>query len=280
MVTSRLTKVKFFPRPHEMHNVWGHGLETGVINRATIYPLVIQDEGLGDPASYESNPEHTSFASYTGPNCYPESRVNNVITELNFSLTKDALVTDNLNQIKCAFMPIFTSFETDLTASDELSGHNIKSLLELTSESTDRQAYGNNNTVKMIEPYTNSTLLGDDVPDLTTNQKMEGVPFTPGDYYDALQYFTNAGKLKAVQGGLKWFTLTKNKPFKKVKIRLRSKTKRMNPYTFAGVLCYVPEVGNANQYHVAADTTNVTHVRVEARVRFNEWNDQFSTSKI
>ncbi len=111
-------------------------------------------------------------------------------------------------------------------------------------------------------------------------QPIEAVNFNPGTYYDAIHYMTIAGKLRNITGGLKWFTLTKERPFRTFKIKLRSKVKRMNPYTFFGVLTGVPPVDTFDQIPLAADTTNVTHVHVDWTVRYNEWNENFDFEKI
>ncbi len=111
-------------------------------------------------------------------------------------------------------------------------------------------------------------------------QALEGVAFSIAAYYNMLQYQTNAGMLKKSQGGLKWLTLTPNRPIAKIKIRQRSSTKRMNPYTFFGVFIEVPSVGSTDQYAVAADTTAIDHVYCDAFVRYNEWNQDFDFRKV
>ena len=45
-----LMKQKWFPRPHNLQHSWVHDIESGVVNQATIYPIVIHDEGLGTPS--------------------------------------------------------------------------------------------------------------------------------------------------------------------------------------------------------------------------------------
>ncbi len=111
-------------------------------------------------------------------------------------------------------------------------------------------------------------------------QLLEGVAFVINDYYDMLQYKTNAGKLKAVQGGLKWITLTKNRPYRDIYFKIRSKTKRMNPYTFFGCLFTVPPGGTHRCKSVVGDTTAITHVFIDAHVRYNEWNSEFNMKRV
>ncbi len=89
-VVSRMVKTKIYPRPHNMVHSWGHGLESAVVNQGTIYPILMNDEGLGTPSAYESNPKNAAFVEAAEPNCFPESRVDLVISELTLALTKPA----------------------------------------------------------------------------------------------------------------------------------------------------------------------------------------------
>ncbi len=277
----RLMKTVWFARPHSKSNVWGHGLETGVVNQTTIYPLIMYDEGLGTPSDYEANPEHASFIEAAEPNCYPESRIDNVFAKVRFSLTKAALETDKLHMVRGAFMMIHTAFKEDLEANDELSGLDISEILELDKEATDRQAYPLWNDVDMpdVGPV-NFALLPTNVPSLVTDQSIEGVAFSTDTYYDALSYFTNSGKLKAVASGLKWFTLTKDRPYKEFKLFIHRKNKFMNPYSAMMCLIHFPKVDDKEQLHVVADTTNVNHVRVDMSYRYYEWNGQFNMKRV
>ncbi len=111
-------------------------------------------------------------------------------------------------------------------------------------------------------------------------QTIEGVVFDINLYYDNLHFMTTAGKLKSVQGGLKWVTMTRDRPVKKFRIKLRSKVKRMNKHTFMGVLTTCPSAGNRFQYHSAAETTDVNHVVVTMHTRYNEWHQDFNFRKI
>ncbi len=122
--------------------------------------------------------------------------------------------------------------------------------------------------------------LPTNVPGLDTGQGIEGVAFQTSVYYDAINFFTNSGKLKKVQSGLKWFTLTKNRPFREFKLFIHPKNKFMNPFSFMGCLINVPPVATFEQSAVAADTTNVNHVRVDIQTRYLEWNGEFNMKRI
>ncbi len=275
-----MMKTKWWPRPHDMKVSWMHRLEASTTKHFTILPMCMYDEGLGAPSTYNANNEHTSFAEYGGPNCFVDSRINLILAKLTFSLKKALVVTDGVHAINVCFMPIFTSFE-DYGVTDELSSIKIEDVLELTTETTDRQGYPLYNDQKMDEKFANSALLHADMPGLTTTQVLEAVAFDVNSYYDTLNYRTIAGKLKTCQGGLKWMTLTRNKPVKTVKIKLRPKTKRMVPYNFFGVLVGVPKVGQYEQIPTVGETTaDVNHVNVDAKVRYYEWQQGFNMEKL
>jgi len=106
-------------------------------------------------------------------------------------------------------------------------------------------------------------------------QNIEAVAFAEGTYYDALHYFTNGAKLVKCQGGLTWRTLTKTKPVTTINIRMRPKTKRQVPYSFFGIMLFVPKSGDFSQYMSIADTTDITHVYARLKIRYNEWHQDF-----
>lgn len=280
MANYKLMKDKWFPLPHNTQHSWAHGLETGAANQSTIYPLVMYDEGLGSPSGRDTNPEHASFTEVSYPNVHVDSRVNSVFAVLELSLTKEALETDKLTAMRVGVMPIFTSFLENLTAKDEKSTMEIEDVLELQHEDTDRQCYPLFNGIKMTEKFTNSALLSASVPGLTTTQVLEGVTMDYDSYYDCLHYYTNGKKLKSSQGGLKWYTLTRQHPRVKIGIKLRSKTKYANPYMFFGVGVHVPAADNIYQIPPADDVTNVNHLFADIRWRFNEWNSKFNFEKV
>ncbi len=273
-------KTAWYPRPHDMRHSWANSLESTADNQGTIYPILMYDEGLGNPSAYEANPENAAFVTTDSPNCYPESRIESVITQFNISMGAIAF-DDNIPAIRVGYMPIMMAFKEPYIAIDELTSEEVQDVLELTTESTDRQGYPLWNTINMAEKFTNGGLLGAGVLGLTANQKIEGVAFSIKSYYSMLQYKTNSGMLKKSQGGLKWLTLTPNRPVAKIKIRLRSSVKRMNPYTFFGVFIEVPDVGSSDQYAMEADVTaDALHVYTDVFCRYNEWNQDFDFRKV
>ncbi len=275
MVSTRLMRTQWYPRPHTDQIIWSHGLESAVVNQATILPIVMYDEALGAPDGYKANPRNAAFATTADPNCFPNSVIDNVVTEITFNMTYGAIQTDKIHSVKVFYMPIFTAFREGLQAIDELSQLETQDILELTSETTDRQAYPLWNAVDMKEPFTDSANLAGAVPGLTGGQSMEAVAFDIDAYYNMLHYMTNGKKLASMNGGLRNFTLTPDRNFKRLRFRMRPTTKRMNEYAFFGVLVYVPTVDSYYQYGEAGNTTDIKHVNVHAMYRYNEWNQGF-----
>lgn len=276
MITKQLRKQTWYPRPHIEYTDFQLGSEIAGTTAYTIVPIAMYDEGLGSPSSYNANRQHASFAEAAEPNCYPNSTINHMMVEVEFTLTKGALHTDNIDALKVCYNPIFMAFKEDYTAIDEVTSIEVQDVLEMQTEATDRQGYPLWNGGDMTQKYTNSSLQATNVPGLTASQALEGVTFDEDTYYDALHFLSIEGKLKSVQGGLKWLTLTRRSPTRKIRIHIRPKVKAMNPYTFFGVMLGCPQGDTRWQIPPAADTTAIGHVHVSVKKRFNEWNQSFN----
>ncbi len=273
-----MTKVPEYPRPHEDTVHFAIGVESAIANEATIIPILNYDEGLGVINTYKSNPQNAGFLEYAGPNCYPTSTINSIFCEMEVSLSKEALETDKVHALKFATMKIHTAFLDGSQAEDEVSGLDLFEILELQSETTDRQVFPLYNNVSMKTYKTGALNLGADQDGLTTDLKIEGITFLPDDYYDCLHYYTNGHKLASMQSGLQWHTLTRQHPVKRLRFSQESGTKYMNPYAFLGVMIYVPQndMQTVSQYGKTGDTTDVGHFEVSFKYRFNEWNHEFN----
>lgn len=274
VVKSMMTKMKVYPRPHHKEYAYFHGLETGVANQAVQVPIIAYDEGLGTASDYKANPNNAAFVEHSMPNCYPNSFINNIYMELRFTMTKACLETDKIHNVRCAFMVINTSFLEDYTALDEISTLDTSEVLELQTEATDRQAGPLYNGIDTTPRFTGSANTPSSTPFLAS-QILECVAWNTLNYYDALHYMTIAGKLKHIQRGLKWFTLSRSKPIKKFRLFISGKSKRMVPYSQTSVMTYVPSAGTKEQYAIVSDTTNVSHISVDFGYRYNEWNQDY-----
>ncbi len=270
----RMIKLKTYPRPHDKQLSFGLDCETS-LKFGTQIPIAHYDEGLGAPDTYNSNPLHGSFAVSDASNCFVGSRIDNMFVELRLSLTKGAIETDKVVALKIGFMPIALAFLDNYTASDESTSAEIQDALYLQTETTDRQGYPIFSGTKLTEKFSGSATYNATQPGLTSTQVIESVSNGFGVFYDMLQYMNVGGKLKTVQGGLKWLTLTQNRPTVRILIKLRSGAKRMNPYTYFGVHIIAPQVGTHLQIPAAGETTPIDHVWCDVTMRYLEWHQNF-----
>ncbi len=272
-----LMKQKWWPQPHEINGSISFEFDDGTID-STIVPICFYDEALGAPSSKETNPENAAFAIVANePNCFVGSRVNRIFAEFRFSVTKD-FMEDNIAALRMAVMPIHCAFSEDYTAVDELSGVTVANALELQTEATDRQGgplyvAGTD----MPEKLTNSGLQGVNVPFLDTDQGLEAVAFSSAQYYQAISHQTISGKVRACSGGLRWFTMSPNNTFKRMRFGIVPKVKAMNPFTYYGMLLFAPAAGLKDQLPAVAELTAATdYVHVDWNIRYNEWNPEFN----
>ncbi len=275
-----MSKVPEYPRPHEWVYNFAIALESAAAGNDTILPIITYDEGLGVINSYKSCPENAGFAETASDHCYPTSRINNVWTELRVSMSKVMLETDKVPAIRFATATIHTAFNEGADALDEVSTLDLNEILELQSETTDRQTYPLYNAVDLKDYKSNAGL---DMPaeqlGLDTDLEIEAINFSHDDYYDCLHYYTNGEKLKAICTKLTWHTLTRQRPFKVLNFRQQENTKYMNPYAFLGVLLYCPTTVQFDQYGKASDTTIETStLELSWHARYNEFNHEFDHS--
>ncbi len=137
--TTKLMKTKWFAQPHQDELNFGLGLETGVVNNYTIIPICAYDEGQGNPAVLETNPENAAFAVAKKPNVFPDSTVEQIFTELTVTLAK-GFNTNALLALRFCYMPIMMNFKEDYTPVDELTSLATEDVLELERQATNREA--------------------------------------------------------------------------------------------------------------------------------------------
>lgn len=270
----RLVRVTQYPKPHDESVQFMVSANNGIAN-CTIMPALHHDEALLASAMF-THPEHASFAETDDSNCCSESKIFRISCTMRVSLTPASIATDNLQNLRFAFMTIHGAFE-DFDAKDELTSITVGNVLEITKETTDRQSYPIYDGTDLTVKYAASSDLGTTGMDfaLTTDSKIENVMFDPELFYDALNYYTISEKLKKVQDGLRWITLTPNNPTKLIKFNITSNTKSMNPYTILAHMFYCPASGTKYQIPIGTETSAISHLSIEYRCRFLEWNDNF-----
>ena len=290
----RYRKVKQYPRPHDA--VFEFGLTVNSKTHATILPLLRYDEGLGTPTTYKANPRNSNFADVGDCACFPDSRINRLFCEVEISNTLPVALYGseavNVNNVRSGYIGLIqTSFGDELDMADEKTALKVRDILHLSKNTNHKQVYPTWNSKKL--PYTSTATassLTANEPGLSSPYRIQGVTFSKQVYYDAKHYYTIKDKLKKVLPTLHRFTCVGAHP-KRFRFRVTSKTKRINPYTFLGVLIGqdygVEQIGGTllADKRTPADTldktgtsvdTNGNIFNVKVRYRYNEWNDNFN----
>lgn len=258
-----------------MQLLFGVSIES-TADDTTVIPVIKYDEGMAGPSSYKANPRNPSFAESNSPSCYPDSLISNFECKIRVQLTKKAMETDKIQSLNYAHQVIHPAFLEDLTPKDEKTGLSIENILHLTHETTDRQTSPIYDGLKLSQLASGTADLHADVLGLTTDQQIENSIMNLEQYYDALQYSPLAPKLRKVQSGVKWETLSKNKLFKTHKFFLKSNIKRMNEYAALMIRLIIPDVDNIYQPIDVADTTAIDHLIISFYARYLEWNENFN----
>ncbi len=283
----RLTR-KDWPRATwqfpEIHNFeFGFGLSAEDANKAsTIVPYMFQDNALVDYENVKTNPENADFAVVA----YPNTMAGSYIPKVNISWVMYIPPVDTeIVHLKVDTMMIHTAMLNRLDAFDKKTGDDIETILELTHETTDEQAYPLWNGTKLFESGGNYDYHAN-VPGLTANQQPEGVAFDKEKFFDAMHYYTNKEMLKAVTSRMRNYTLSepivphgRSIVSFNVTMNTPSICKFQNPYTSFMQLFSVPQVGSRSQYHLAGETTAIEHLMVKGFVRFFEFNPDFNFAR-
>ncbi len=277
-LVKKLMKSTWYPQPHFNRGSCSFELDDETIN-STIVPFAFYDEGKGTPTAQETNPRNAAFGLiFNECNCFVNSRVNSIFAEFRFSLTAQAL-DDNIPAIRFAYMPIHTAFIEDYTSIDELTSEEVQDVLEMTTESTDRQGGPLYVAAKEVATkFANSAIQGTNTPFLDTTVDLEAIAFDSDAYYNAIHFHTNAGKISSASGGLRWDVLTQNKPFIRKRFHIVPKVKRMNEFTYFGLMLHIPIAGTRDQLPALTEITVAKQMlHVDWSVRYNEWNEDFNS---
>lgn len=260
-----------YPRFHSEELRVALGMKNGgTKENKTALQTVQYDEGIAGATSY-NNPEHSSFGEVNEPNMYPNSKITDYFHMAEFSLTKSARSADIVN-LKVGVLTTYLNYEADYTPTEEGTAETVADILNILTESTDRQAYINYNGNKLDGDIKG---LGTNVLDLTTNQNIEGVNIDIDKYYDALQYYTIGNKIRA-KSFITWKYITDKRPARFVFDRLPSNVRRVNEYCSVIHNYIVPDSLEERQIGIDSDFTDINHVALNVIHRCLEWN---ATSK-
>ncbi len=278
----KLMKQQWWPQPHRIRGSFSFEFDDATLD-STIVTIANYDEGLGTPSARETHPENAAFVVTDDDcSCFVNSTINVVNAEFRFGLTS-AFLDHNLTALRFATMPIHMAFLDDYTAIDELTSLETQDILHMQTESTDRQGGPLYVATKDLpSKVAGLELQGGNQAFLDTDQGIEAVAFNHIVYYNGLQFLTIKNKLKSIQGGLQWHTLTKNRPFLTYKLRIRPNVKRMNPFTYFGLMIHaIAATGSDQPNTLTRDLTAATvYMDCDYDIRYNEWNQDFNFKKV
>ncbi len=184
---SMLVREKIFPIVHKIQ--YKVEMRNAATKSGLFIPIARYDEGLGDPASFNTNPEHASFTTVTRHGCYPESKIFNTNVIIRIGFLKQAYETDKLFTYPVFIIPIYTNFLEDLTALNDLTSEDVEDIVLLQHETTDRQTYPIYNAFDCVGDI---TTMDATEPGLTTDAKMEYLTITAANFqriFDGMRYF-------------------------------------------------------------------------------------------
>ncbi len=262
------------PLTHDLEGQFSLTAENETKN-SVIIPLVFQDKSACVAATTFVNPKHASYEHAAYSNVLADSQVPQLQISFKCALSKLAIETDAIRSLSLNYMFINTAFLNRLDAADDASGDDIEGILNLTHETTDEQVYPVASTVDLLGGYT--------VPashPANPAAVIESQAFDKEKFFDAMQYYTNKQMLRTVAPSLKTILLKRDYPYTMSGTRsMKPIAKYANPYQFCGILFHLPQVGQIDQYGLAADTTDIAHVDIKFKIRFNEWNKEFYQEK-
>ncbi len=269
-----------YPLPHTNNQEFNLSME-GTTKDSTIITLFRATEACIGAEAIEVNPRHASFGKENGKDCFMGSIVPKFHLDMRMWLTKVAIATDAVKHLSLEWYPIYISFLDTLTASDEKTAEDTEDILEFQHDTGNKDTFPLYSTVDLTatneamntKGYTE--VFGD--IGLGTNLVMESVAFNEGTLRNALMYYTNKGMLRKVIGRKHVVHLTPERAYHFQSHNFTFPTvKRMNPYTYCGILFNVSQVGQGKQYALASETTAIDHVAVSMYTAFDEWNPEFN----
>ncbi len=238
------------------------------------------------PDTIEVNTKNSNFAVESGPKICEGSVVNDITIKTNYTLTEQALVTDNIVALKIQDMMIKGCFLDSWDPVDDESALAISDILEVTPNATKKRTNPkfsvdlDNSLTHPMGTVVDTEVFGDWA--LTADTTMESVAFNADNFFDALSYGSIGHKMSTVVDTLRNKILTKHKPSYQsyMKKFVPSQCRFGRDYLFMGELIHIPIYTDINQLGdpFVAPTTGNT-VIVTKQVFFDEWNPDFNQQR-
>ncbi len=282
---------QLYPLRHEVDYSFGLSA-TSAAQNSTICTLVKNYKTVLDATTHDVNPKHASFVTDKGAVCQPMSIIDKLRLVIKINLTHDGFVTNQIQTIKCMWMPIFFSFPEKLDATDEKSTDTVAEILDLTKDATEEDVTPTWSTTKLdvsgvtelahpVSTVNLAEVFG--LMNLTTDTTMESTPFNNQTFHRALKYYTNKGALKACIGQTRHVTLDRNhmnKTFFIDKFVPRA-VRRIMPYSFFGILFHVPRDPDIEQFYNSKTIgAGLSDIGFKVMARYHEWHPDFNQKMV
>jgi len=218
--------------------------------------------------------------------CFQGSIVPRLNLSMIANMSKAGRETDKLKNLIFNWMPIYIAFLDDLEAEDSLTSTQIEDILELQHDVTNEDTYplfsGTDlvvgDALDMSNVNDSNEAFGD--YGLTTALTYESVAFDKLAFWANMRYKTNKGKLAKVCGQMRTVMIGHDTPYRYTSNNFTYPTvKRMNPYTFCGILIHLPYAGDGDQVFNANDVTSISHLSIQMQWNFSEWNQNFDQTR-
>ncbi len=268
-----------YPLPHEFEYKFGLNIEDETKN-TVVLPILRADESCLDAETINVNPTHLGFVEETGAACQMGSIVPKISMTINAFFTKLAFTTHAIRQLVFQWAPIYTAFEESLTAEDTKTGIEIEDIVELDHQTGDKEVLplfvadvkvGANHPLSTINKVETLSTVG-----LTTSALLESVAFSEDDYFDCKSYYTNGSMLNKVMPRLNTARVTYERNFHYHSNNFTNPTvKRMNPYTFCGLMVHLPQCSSTLQPILCGDITEHEAMYFHVKIKYDEWNPLF-----
>lgn len=273
------------PLPHDFKYFVPIDLEAAAEN-SFMFTLIRASDACLVADSTVVNPQHPSFAGEAGATCCMGSIVPRLNVSMDLWLDKVARETDKVRAVRVNYMPVYIAFLDNLTAKDEKSGAEIEDVLELQHDVGNRDTFPlfsttDGTTGTTSQPFSNVNDADEAFGDygLGGTGTLESVAFDRDLFWDAMHFHSTRNMLKTVTGGMRTAVVTPDRPFHFGSANFtHPKVKRMNPYTYCGLLVHIELSGSNNQILTAAETSANNWVNCIINCRYDEWNPNFVQS--
>lgn len=258
---------------------------------SSTFTFIKTSKASADPTTIEVNPRNTNFAVDAGAVICYDSMVAKMTQVTRIMMDNHALQNDQTPAISVYKIPYILAWEDNYTPADEgVTTLTIAQILNLTTDATNEDVTPTFNGVNL--PVSNnhplSTVVDADETfaewNLSVDATMEGIAWSDNinDLYEALQHYTNAGKLKGAIGNIKKYTVTRNRPYV-IEVSTKFVPRKVSfgiPYLFYGEAWIMPAAGSVNQLNDTGDVTTGTHLRITKVIKYAEWNPDFNQRRM